>query len=158
MPSHVQITVEPDENQTASGSKANRAALKSLFSTAPYFNEYTKEEVKALGQALLLDGEVNDMGHTFGTFNKDYGVNGAPDYGNVETGGGGLPASAWVPNPASPVGGPNNVTSIPEAPEGYGTTPADNWGNGIGSQLSPAASSNAISTQKIGDLPSNRSS
>ena len=48
MANHVQITVEPDENQTFSGSKANRAALKSLFSTAPYFNDYTKEKVKAL--------------------------------------------------------------------------------------------------------------
>ena len=159
MANHVQITVEPDENQTASGSKANRAALKQLFSTAPYHNDYTKDRVKALGQALLLDGEVNDMGHTFGTFNRDYAANGAPNYADVETGGAGLPASAWVPNPASPVGGPNNVTSIPEAPEGYGTTPADNWGTGSSVvDRSPHASSAAISSQKIGDLPANRSS
>ena len=157
MANHVQITVEPDENQTASGSKANRAALKSLFSTAPYFNDYTKEKVKAMAQELLLDGEVNDMGHTFGTFNRDYV--GAPNYADVETGGEGKPASAWVPNPASPVGGPNNVTSIPEAPDGYGTTPADNWGTGSSVvDRSPHASSAAISSQKIGDLPANRSS
>ncbi len=156
MANHRQITVEPDENQTAAGSKANRAALKSLFGSAPYFNDYTKETVQELSQALLLDGEVNDMGHTFGTINRDY-VD-APDYGDVETGGAGLPASAWVPNPASPTDGVNNPGSIPAAPDGYGTTPADNWGNGIGSQLSPKASSAAISTQKIGDLPSNRSS
>lgn len=159
MANHVQITVEPDENQTASGSKANRAALKQLFSTAPYHNDYTKDRVKKLAQALLLDGEVNDMGHTFGTFNRDYAANGAPNYADVETGGAGLPASAWVPNPASPVGGPNNVTSIPEAPEGYGTTPADNWGTGSSVvDRSPHASSAAISSQKIGDLPANRSS
>ena len=157
MANHVQITVEPDENQTASGSKANRAALKQLFSTAPYFNDYTKEKVKAMAQELLLDGEVNDMGHTFGTFNRDY--TGAPNYADVEVGGAGLPASAWVPNPASPIGGPNNVTSIPEAPEGYGTTPADNWGTGSSVvDRSPHASSAAISSQKIGDLPANRSS
>ena len=157
MANHVQITVEPDENQTASGSKANRAALKSLFSTAPYFNDYTKEKVKAMAQELLLDGEVNDMGHTFGTFNRDYV--GAPNYADVETGGEGKPASAWVPNPASPVGGPNNVTSIPEAPDGYGTTPADNWGTGSSVvDRSPHASSAAISSQRIGDLPANRSS
>lgn len=156
MANHRQITVEPDENQTAAGSKANRAALKSLFGSAPYFNEYTKEAVKDLCQALLLDGEVNDMGHTFGTINRDY-VD-APDYADVETGAGGLPASAWVPNPASPTDGVNNPGSIPAAPDGYGTTPADNWGNGIGSQLSPKASSAQISAQKIGDLPSNRSS
>ena len=159
MANHVQITVEPDENQTASGSKANRSALKQLFSTAPYHNDYTKERVKKMGQALLLDGEVNDMGHTFGTFNRDYAANGAPNYADVETGGAGLPASAWVPNPASPIGGPNNVTSIPEAPEGYGTTPADNWGTGSSVvDRSPHASAAAISAQKIGDLPANRSS
>tara|TARA_B100001250_G_scaffold400423_1_gene410945 strand:+ start:901 stop:1371 length:471 start_codon:yes stop_codon:yes gene_type:complete len=156
MPSHKQITVEPDENQTASGSKSNRAALKSMFSSAPYFNDYNKEAVQALCQSELLDGEVNDMGHTFGTFNKDYSD--APDYGDVDTGGAGKPASAWVPNPASPADGVNNPGSIPDAPDGYGQTPADNWGSGIGSQLSPKASSAAISGQKIGDLPSNRSS
>ncbi len=156
MPTHSQITVEPDENQTASGSKANRAALKSMFQSAPYFNDYDKDAVKALAQELLLDGEVNDMGHTFGAVSRDY--NDAPDYADVETGGAGLPASAWVPNPASPVDGVNNPGSIPEAPDGYGTTPADNWGTGVGSQLTPKASSAAISSQKIGDLPSNRSS
>ena len=159
MANHVQITVEPDENQTAAGSKANRAALKQMFSTAPYHNDYTKDSLKKLAQALLLDGEVNDMGHTFGTVNRDYGANGAPNYADVKTGGAGLPASPWVPNPASPVGGPNNVTSIPEAPDGYGTTPADNWGTGSSVvDRSPHASSAAISSQKIGDLPANRSS
>ena len=127
-----------------------------MFSAAPYHNDYTKETVKALAQRELLDGEVNDMGHTFGTINRDY-VD-APDYADVEIGGGGLPASAWVPNPSSPADGVNNPGSIPEAPEDYGTTPADNWGNGVGSQLTPKASSQAISGQKIGDLPSNRSS
>jgi len=156
MPTHKQITVEPDENQTASGSKANRAALKSMFASAPYFNDYTKETAQALAQELLLDGEVNDMGHTFGTFNKDY--TDAPDYGDVEIGEGGLPASAWSPNPSSPADGVNNPGSIPEAPEDYGTVPNDNWGTGVGSQLSPKASSAAISQQKIGDLPAKRSS
>ena len=46
MANHRQITVEPDENQTAAGSKANRAALKTMFASAPYFNDYTKEKVQ----------------------------------------------------------------------------------------------------------------
>jgi hypothetical protein len=163
MANHRQITVEPADNgSSAAGGdmgKANYAGLKQMFSTAPYFNEYDKDAVKALGQERLLDGEVNDSGHTFGTFNRDYSANNPPNYADVETGGGGLPASAWVPNPASPIGGPNNVSSIPEAPEGYGTVPADNWGNGgTAVDRSPHASSAAISSQKIGDLPSNRSS
>ena len=156
MPSHKQITVEPDENQTASGSKADRAALKSMFGGAPYFNDYNMDALQELGQSLLLNGDVNDMGHTFGTISRDY--SGAPDYGDVETGGGGLPASPWVPNPASPTDGANNPGSIPAAPDGYGTTPADNWGGGVGSQLSPAASSAAISNQQMGNLPAKSSS
>ena len=156
MPTHVQITVEPAENTTASGSKSNQQALKSMFASAPYHGDYTKEALKAIGQALLLDGVVNDGGHTFGTLNRDY--TDAPDYADVETGAAGLPASAWVPNPSSPTDGVNNPGSIPAAPDGYGTTPADNWGNGVGSQLSPAASSAQISGQKIGQLSSNRSS
>ena len=156
MPTHIQITVEPAENTTASGSKSNQQALKSMFGGAPYYADYTKEALKAIGQALLLDGVVNDGGHTFGTLNRDY--TDAPDYGDVETGAAGLPASAWVPNPSSPTDGVNNPGSIPAAPDGYGETPADNWGSGVGSQLSPAASSTQISGQKIGQLASNRSS
>jgi len=158
MPTHSQITVEIAENTTTSGSKSNQQALQSMFSATPYLNGngYDAAAVKELAQAVLLDGVVNDGGHTFGTLNRDY-VD-APDYGDVETGAAGLPASAWVPNPSSPTDGVNNPGSIPAAPDGYGTTPADNWGNGVGSQLSPAASSAQISSQKIGDLPSNRSS
>ena len=155
MPSHKQITVSPPENQTASGSKANRAALQSLFPSTPMYGDYNMDAVTAAGQAML-DGVVNDMGHTFGTLELDY-ID-APDFGDVETGGGGLPASAWSPNPASPLDGVNNPGSIPEPPDGYGQTPADNWGSGIGSQLSPKASSAAISAQKIGDLPKKSSS
>jgi hypothetical protein len=156
MPTHVQITVEPAENTTASGSKSNQQALKSMFAGAPYHADYTKEALKAIGQALLLDGVVNDGGHTFGSLNRDY--TDAPDYADVEVGGAGLPASAWSPNPSSPTDGVNNPGSIPAAPDGYGETPADNWGSGVGSQLSPAASSTQISGQKIGQLASNRSS
>ena len=51
------------------------------------------------------------------------------------------------------------MTSIPEAPEGYGTTPADNWGTGSSVvDRSPHATSAAISAQKIGDLPMAKSS
>jgi hypothetical protein len=156
MPTHTQITLEPAENTTSSGSKSNQQALKSMFASAPYHVDYTAAALKDLAQELLLDGSVNDGGHTFGTINRDY-VD-APDYGDVETGAAGLPASAWVPNPSSPTEGVNNPGSIPAAPDGYGATPADNWGNGVGSQLSPAASSAQISSQKIGGLPSNRSS
>lgn len=161
MANHRQITVEPADNgSSAAGGdmgKANYAALKSMFQRAPYFNDYTKEAVKDLAQELMLDGEVNDAGHTFGTFNRDY-VD-APNYADVETGGGGLPASAWVPNPASPTDGTVNPGSVPEAPDGYGQTPADSWGSGSSViDRSPHNSSAAISGQRIGELPAKSSS
>ena len=148
-----QITVEPSENTTSHGSKANRGALKSLFNS-PYGEgtSYDAAAAKAMYQAVL-DGTNEDGGNYFGAVDMDYG--GAPDYADVPTGGGGLPASPWVPNPSSPVDGVNNPGSIPAAPDGYGTTPADNWGTGVGSQLSPKASSAAIAGQTIGDLPAN---
>ena len=54
MANHRQITVEPDENQTAAGSKANRAALKTMFASAPYFNDYTKEKVQEVSRFSLI--------------------------------------------------------------------------------------------------------
>ena len=163
MAKHRQITVEPADNgASAAGGdmgKANYAALREMFGNTPYFNDYTKEEVKRLAQELMLDGEVNDQGHTFGTFNRDYDQNNPPNYADVETGGGGLPASPWVPNPASPTDGTINPGSIPAAPDGYGQTPADNWGTGSSVvDRSPHASSAAISGQRIGELPAKSSS
>ena len=157
MPTHKQTMVNPADNSGTKGSTANHAALKQMFAASPiHSGEMSDPERTATMQRELLDGEVNDQGHTFGTLNRDY-VD-APDYADVPTGAGGLPASPWVPNPASPTGGVNNPSSMPAPPEGYGTVPADNWGSGIGSQLSPKASSTAISGQIPGDLPPNRSS
>ena len=107
------------------------------------------DEIREQFQDLVLDGVVNDAGHTFGEFNRDY--TGAPDYGDVATGGGGLPASAYVPNPASPGAGSVNPADQPSPPDGFGQDPSDVPGVGVGSQLSPADSSAAQSKHTLGE-------
>jgi len=155
MANHRQVTTQPTENATVAGSKSNQAAMKKLFAKSPLHDgSYTPEIVKAKAQELLLDSKVNDGGHTFGEFNRDY--TDAPNLEDVQTGGGGLPATPYVPNPASPGEGVN-ADNIPDS--GYERQPTDLWGSGVNpSQRNPSAESAKISAQKIGDLPANRSS
>ena len=142
MPSHKQGTVNPLVTTRGLG-KHGTDHMTSMYGTSPiHAGEIDADSIKAQFQEIVLDGVVNDAGHTFGEVNRDY-VD-APDYGDVETGGGGLPASAWCPNPVSPGEG-FDYTKQAEAPGGYGETPSDTWGVGVGSQLSPKNSSEAIS-------------
>ena len=61
-----------------------------------------------------------------GTFNMTFGD--AADLADVETGGGGLPASSFVPNPSSsPSGLPSDQ---PAPPDGYGQAPSNSFGTG----------------------------
>ena len=70
----------------------------------------------------------------------------------VETGGGGLPASPYCPNPVSPGPGSLNATEQADPPEGFGQTPSDTWGSGVGSQLQPSESSAQQSGGTLGDF------
>ena len=80
----------------------------------------------------------------------DYAANGAPDYADVNannTGGGGLPANAWVPNPMSP--GPENgvdyAGQLPAPDAIRDRTPNTQWGNGPGVvNMSPSVSAGNI--------------
>ena len=74
------------------------------------------------------------------------------------TGAGGLPASPYVPNPSSPGEGSVDPSAQPAAPDGFGQTPSATPGTGVGSQLSPQASSAAISGQTLGDYGLGKSS
>jgi len=149
MPSHKQNMVEAVVTVADLGS-ADTTTIQASFPASPiYLGDLTDDGVTEQGQALLLDGEVNDAGHTFGVFERDYTE--APDYGDVEKGGGGLPASPWVPNPVSPGPGSMNPADQADPPDGFGQTPNDQWGSGVGSQLTPAESSAAQSTMTLGD-------
>jgi len=156
-----QTKAEPAVNSGTKGSFADYARMQTLFPASPLYNEYKDEAIEALGlQKLFKEDVTNDY---FGTVSRNYSENNPPAYEDVETGGGGLPASAHSPNPASPLEGVNRPDTIPEAPAGYGSIEsADNWGTGAGAKLDPASSSQQISyagkSMGFYDLPSNRSS
>lgn len=146
MPTQNQNSTRPDADWDSKGKFSNKAAMKELFSGSPVFtDEMSPEELRKNAVNLLLRGEVTG-GYGFSSFSRDYNHNGGPtDYAQPTDTSGGNPASAHVPNPASPVDGANNYSSIPEAPAGYGQTIGDTWGTGQGASLSPKASSDGMS-------------
>jgi len=149
MPTHRQGTVNSVVTKRAPGS-ADSKDLAAIFTKSPILTkEITDDSLRDHFQKTVLDAEINDGGHTFGTF--DTGFVDAPDLADVETGAGGLPASPHVPNPTSPGPGSMNATQQPEAPEGFGETPNSQFGAGVGSALGPKASSQRIASQKLGD-------
>lgn len=148
MPTHRQLIVQVNPTTRALG-KSDTANLQKSFPASPiHSGELTDEKVIEGGKKLLIDGEVNDGGHTFGTFNRDY-VD-SPDLNDVQVGGGGLPGSPFAPNIASPGEG-MNPSSIPAS--GVDTTQAAQGagspfpGNGL---ESPKPSAAKVSKQTIG--------
>ena len=149
MPTHTQNTVSSPVTERGPGASSS-TDINAIYSDSPiHSGKMTAESVKEQYQKDILDGVINDAGHTFGTFDTSY--SGAPDLTKVKTGGGGLPASAHVPNPSSPGPGSVNATAQPAAPDNYGTTPGSQWGSGVGSALGPQESSKKLSSQKLGD-------
>ena len=150
MATHKQLMVEVPVTERGKGN-ADSASLATAFPASPiHAGEINDQSIKDLAQQLLLDGIVNDSGHTFGEFNRDY-VD-APVIADVESGGGGLPGSPYVPNPASPGPGSLNATDIPAPPDGWGTEAGNQFGSGVGSQLEPQAASAAQSTGVLNDF------
>jgi len=156
MPKHKQVTVEAPVTERFMG-RSDTNQNKACFAASPiYMEEITDDERREAWQTMILDGPINDGGHTFGVHDPNYLE--APDpAADVETGGGGLPASPFVPNPASPGPGSHNPADIPDPPEGFGQTPADTWGSGVGSQLSPKKSSERTSAHTLGEYILGRS-
>jgi hypothetical protein len=159
MATHKQGTIDAVTSNRALGT-AGSTTLSQVFPASPITEKEDQfasvAALKEFFEKKVLDGNVNDGGHTFGNFNRDYSD--APNIEEVETGPGGLPASPWVPNPASPGPGSMNPSDQPAPPEGFGESPNDQWGVGVGSQLNPQNSSEIISGQKLGDIPLGKSS
>jgi len=149
MPTHTQTIVEANSTTKAMGTASTETIVATFPASPIYTEELTDDERKAQFQELVLDGVVNDGGHTFGEFSRDYSD--APNMADVETGGGGLPASPYVPNPVSPGPGSMNPTDQADPPSGFGESPNEQWGEGVGSQLSPNDSSAAQSAGTLGD-------
>ena len=156
MPTHKQGTVDVVPTEGIKG-RSGSTTLAHVFGASPiHTGELTDDLIREEFQTMVLDGKVNDGGHTFGEINRDY-VD-APNYADVEVGGEGLPASAWAPNPQSPGPGSMNPADQVAAPDGYGSTPSDTPFSGIGSQLSPNDSSATISRHTLGDYGFGKSS
>lgn len=127
---------------------SNYASLRTMFPGSPaYDGTYGDVQVVAGYEAIFVS-PISDEGHTFGTVNIDW--EDSPDLSTVVTGGGGLPATPYGPNPASP--GPGmNYRNIP-------VVPADrinpgSGGYGIGDGLtSPSETAPRIGRQRIGNL------
>jgi hypothetical protein len=150
MPSHRQLTVEVPPTTRGNGS-ADTKNLKTIFPGSPiYTGELTDDVVRKMGQELLVDGIVNDGGHTFGEFDRDYPE--APNLADVETGGGGLPGSPYAPNIAAPPEG-MNPKDIPvegaAATENARGSGSPFPGDGL---ASPAKTTKKIAGQKLGSL------
>lgn len=96
--------------------KASSHALRALYPTHPLFNEINDQAVRSSfftppettgerGKRVMSDG-----GYMFGQVDLDY--QNTPNFADVVVGGGGLPASPYGPNIASPTDG-HNPASIP---------------------------------------------
>lgn len=118
----------------------NEQSLKSLFSTSPLYSQAESNvpnqgAIKLTSEGLkqwYLDNVVNGIvagSDGYYGFSENHSLDftgagasnatqggGPPNFNDVKTGGGGLPATAFVPNPASPGEGNGvNASSIPDA-------------------------------------------
>ena len=135
-------------------STSDSETIKTMFAGSPIIGEkatISDSERKEFYQKNVLDATSVD-GNNVNGFNMNFTGPGGklvpPDYKDIETGGGGKPASAWVPNPVSPGVGSVSPGDVGDPPEGFGTSPSDTPFEGQGSQLSPAHSSKGIANQK----------
>jgi len=139
--------------------RSDTATLKTLFPGAPGAADFVGTEgsasYKQIALNLLLSGEITENLLT-AAVDRDYGANASdesrkpPSFGAVETGGGGLPASAWVPNTASPGAGSVDPKDQPEPADGYGTTPTNTIANiGASSDVTQASRDPSTSSQRM---------
>jgi len=156
-----QLIIEvPVPTEKAYGTRSD-ANLKVCFPESPmYKGELTDAERKKLFQESCMDGVVTS-GHGFNSFDRDYvgtTQDPVPNLEDVETGGGGLPASPYIPNLTSP--GPGSLSAA-DQPEFTGTLPDPEnnieFGSGLGGLTSPAATSERISEQSLGNYISGKS-
>lgn len=170
--------IDPSYTDAVGGLKGHRnnASLKAAFPQAPIFPAspidaaYKDEHVTAVGIVALnggaatlppfitnlgtADGVVNDGAHMFSEgFDLNFKGNEqdqVPNLGEVETGGGGLPASPYIPNLSSV--GEGQLSNPGAQPEYTGPLPS---GDGeIGSGLaasSPDRSPHATSAKIAGN-------
>lgn len=156
-----QLIVEvPAPTEKAYGTRSD-VNLRSSYPASPlYTGDITDAERKKLFQEEALDGVVTS-GHGLNSFDRDFvgtTQNPVPNLEDVETGGGGLPASPYIPNLTSP--GPGSISAA-DQPEFTGNLPNPEnnveFGSGLGGLASPAETSERISGQTLGNYISGKS-
>lgn len=175
--------VSPDDGAKTGGlGDRNQGNLKAIFPSSPVYKaEYTPEAAKNVGISTLnggggpgdnvpgvtvTDGVVDDGGYMFNQVDLRFagrrrgGVDSlyaSPNLEDVPTGGEGLPASAYTPNPTSPGEG-NGVDPFAQA-EYTGNLPyngdagqasSTQFGRGDGSSANPVNSTAEIARATIG--------
>lgn len=157
MPEQRSTIVTPVPSTNKGKGSRNSENLRSAFPNSPiYTQEMTDEERRKAFQELVQDGVVVN-GHGVNSYNRDF--IGAPNLEEVETGGGGLPASPYVPNLVSP--GPGSVNAADQI-EYSGDLPDPEYrtqfGTGQGGLVSPSKTSEQIAQQStLGTFISGRS-
>jgi hypothetical protein len=126
-----------------------------MFPQSPiHSGDIDNDSVKAQAEELLLQGVVASSGGDWGfnpAFDRDF--TDAPNIpADITTGGGGLPATAWVPNPSSPGEGSVNPLEQPNPPadmRGGPGSPSNPFpASGGGAITNPSDTSLAISTKQ----------
>ena len=163
MPTQKQITVQPNTVIDKPFGSRSDTSLKAAFPTSPIHSSvYTDESVHVLFEKLALRGDVASSGgslagrgYGFNSFNRDFigsPQDPVPDLNDVNTGGGGLPASPYVPDLSSPGDGEGvNASAKP----GYdidnlvNSDPKGEFGSGLGGLVSPSETSPQIAEQSI---------
>ncbi len=151
MPEQRQTIVQPAAAPKKSKGARRDSNLRSAFPNSPIFKgELTDEERKKTYQELALDGVVTN-GLGINSFDRDFNgttQNPVPNLEDVETGGGGLPSSPFIPGLTSP--GPGSVNAA-DMPEFAGELPDPEFniefGSGLGGLISPSQTSAEISKQ-----------
>jgi hypothetical protein len=150
MPTQRQIIVEqpvPADKQLGSSKFTNS---KKIFAHSPiHKGEITDDERRKFYNDNVLNGTIIG-GNGVNSYNLDF--EDAPDFEDVETGGGGLPSTPFTPNLTSPGPGSFNAADQPVYEGTFsGNTEGSSseFGVGLGGTTSPAKTSKEISKQTV---------
>lgn len=148
MSSYRYPTIQTVTSTTRGKGSSDTASLQSMFPGSPGLS-VDMIDFRNQNYDKLTDGEIVEN-QQVGNFSLDY--TGAPSYADVETGPGGLPASAWVPNPMSPGEGSVNPADLGTAPAGYGTVPTNGAHAGSSTPVTAEERDPAVSSAYISGI------
>ena len=157
-----QTMVEYNNSSNKKMGTSNTSNLKKMFPNSPIFtnSDPLSDQERREAYRILLDSSNSDASgyYGFSSYSMNYEDNGAPNIEDVKTGGGGLPATPYSPNPTSPGPGSTNAATQPAYDgEVKNVESISNFGTGLGSLVSPNSTSKNISKSKIGEYISGRS-